>query len=157
LLVRAATHADDVTDALKVVNAADDVLDAANAVDNALDAGNALKKPVVIGENMAGRVNPYAHSIGAETIDDWLAGRTWTQELNDQFIATVKEEGREVIDIGPDFDRRLRNGLDPTDPLGRPPSPIYGRERQQLLGYENYQRRYERFWKYGGGVPGWDY
>jgi RHS repeat-associated protein len=42
LLVRAATHADDVTDALKVVNAADDVLDAANAVDNALDAGNAF-------------------------------------------------------------------------------------------------------------------
>jgi hypothetical protein len=42
LLVRAATYADDVTNALKVVNAADDVLDAANAVDNALDAGNAF-------------------------------------------------------------------------------------------------------------------
>ncbi len=41
MLVRAATHADDVTDALKVVNAADDVLDAAHAMDNALEAGNA--------------------------------------------------------------------------------------------------------------------
>ncbi|MGC8787636.1 MAG: polymorphic toxin-type HINT domain-containing protein [Anaerolineae bacterium] len=42
MLVRTAAHADDVTDALKVVNAADDVLDAAHAVDNTLEAGHAL-------------------------------------------------------------------------------------------------------------------
>ena len=77
--------------------------------------------------------------------------------MNDAFIETVKKEGREVIDIGPDFNRRLRYRLDPTDPLGRPPSAVYGRERRQLLGYEHYHRVYKRFWKYGGGVPGLDY
>ena len=39
-------------------------------------------KPVVIGENMKKRVEPYARRIGAETINDWLAGRKWTLELN---------------------------------------------------------------------------
>ncbi|MBO9371239.1 MAG: RHS repeat-associated core domain-containing protein [Chloroflexi bacterium] len=114
------------------------------------------KPPIVIGENME-RVRRYAQKIGAETIDDWLGGRKWTPELNDEFINTVKREGREVVDIGPDFNRRLRYRLDPTDHLGRPPSIVYGRERRQLSGYPNYRRVYERFWKYGGGVPGLDY
>jgi RHS repeat-associated protein len=114
------------------------------------------KPPIVIGENME-RVRRYAQKIGGETIDDWLGGRKWTPELNDEFINTVKREGREVVDIGPDFNRRLRYRLDPTDPLGRPPSIVYGRERRQLSGYPNYRRVYERFWKYGGGVPGLDY
>jgi hypothetical protein len=38
-------------------------------------------KPVVIGENME-RVKAYARRIGAETIDDWLAGRQWSLKLN---------------------------------------------------------------------------
>ena len=54
----------------------------------------APRKPVVIGENMK-RVNQYAHNIGGETIDGWLAGRKWTQELNDEFVATMRVQGRE--------------------------------------------------------------
>jgi RHS repeat-associated protein len=113
--------------------------------------------PVVIGENMKDRVIPYAKRIGAETIDDWLAGRAWTPQLNDEFIAAIKAEGREIIDIGPDFERRLRYRLDPSDPRGRPPSIIYSRERQQLRGYPKHHRVYQRFGKYWGGVAGLDY
>ena len=87
------------------------------------------KKTVIIGENMK-RVNQYADRIGGETIDGWLAGRKWTQELNDEFIATMKAQGREIKDIGPDFSRRLRNRIDPSQ--GRPPSSVYGAERSRL-------------------------
>ena len=104
--------------------------------------------PVVVGENMAGRVNPYAESIGAETIDDWLGGRNWDQELNEQFISDMKAQNRQIIDLGPDFERRS---------LGVPPSSVYGSERQQMLNYANYERVYQRFGKYSGGVPGFDF
>jgi len=97
---------------------------------------------------MAGRVNPYAESIGAETIDDWLGGRNWDQELNEQFISDMKAQNRQIIDLGPDFERRS---------LGVPPSSVYGSERQQMLNYANYERVYQRFGKYSGGVPGFDF
>src|SRR5690554_5375917 len=41
----------------------------------------AERAPVIIGENMK-RVNSYAGRVGGETIDGWLAGRKWTQQLN---------------------------------------------------------------------------
>jgi len=162
---KAINAADTAADAAKLLNAADTVADTAKLAETAAShtddvVGAALmagKKPVVIGENMAGRVNPYAKSIGAETIDDWLGGRTWTQKLNDEYIATVKSQQREVIDIGPDFDRRLQHRIDPTNPSGRPPSSAYGSERRQLLGYDNYRRAFERLGKYEGGLPGFDY
>jgi RHS repeat-associated protein len=113
----------------------------------------AANAPVIIGENMS-RVNAYAGRVGGETIDGWLAGRKWTQQLNDEFIATMKAQGRQFQDIGPDFGRRLQNGIDPN--LGRPPSSVYGGERQSLLDYGNYQRLYDRTGKYQGGVPGLD-
>lgn len=116
-------------------------------------AAGARNAPVVIGENMD-RVNSFSKNVGGYTIDDWLGGRQWTSDLNDEFIATMKAQGRDFIDIGPDFNRRLLNRVDPT--LGRPPSAIYGGERQQLLNYENYWRMYERTGKYQGGVPGFD-
>ncbi|HOV48078.1 MAG TPA: RHS repeat-associated core domain-containing protein [Anaerolineae bacterium] len=155
VLAEAASHADEVVDVAQAANRLDDTMDVLRGVENAAEAAG-HRSPTVIGENME-RVRRYAKQIGGETIDDWLAGRTWTRELNDEFIAAVNKEGREVIDIGPDFDRRLRHCLDPADPLGRPPSLVYGSERRQLLGYENYRRAYGRFWKYGGGVPGLDY
>jgi len=111
------------------------------------------KTPVIIGENM-NRVNAYAGKFGGETIDGWLAGRKWTQPLNDEFIATMKAQGRQFQDLGPDFGRRLQNRIDPS--LGRPPSSVYGGERQSLLDYGNYQRLYDRAGKYQGGVPGFD-
>ena len=100
------------------------------------------------------RVNRYADEVGGETIDSWLNGRKWTQELNDEFIDTMKAQGREFKDIGPDFSRRLRNRVDPSQ--GRPPSDVYGGERRQLLDYDNYEKLYERSGKYDGGVLGFD-
>ncbi|TAN84046.1 MAG: hypothetical protein EYR95_18135 [Phormidium sp. SL48-SHIP] len=113
----------------------------------------AANKTVVIGENMK-RVNRYADNFGGTTIDTWLNGRKWTPQLNDDFIATMKAQGREIKDIGPDFSRRLRNRANPSQ--GRPPSDIYGGERRELLDYDNYQRLYERSGRYEGGVPGFD-
>jgi len=53
-------------------------------------------------------------------------------------------EERIIINIGPDFKRRLRYRIAPKDPIGRPPSSVYGRERKQLLGYDNYIKAYFR-------------
>jgi hypothetical protein len=113
----------------------------------------APKSPVIIGENMK-RVNGYAGKVGGETIDGWLAGRKWTQQLNDEFVSTMRAQGRQIQDIGPDFSRRLRNRADPTQ--GRPPNSVYGTERRDLLDYSNYERLDERSGKYEGGVPGFD-
>jgi RHS repeat-associated protein len=112
--------------------------------------------PVVLGENMVGRVTPYARGIGAETIVDWLGGRQWTQQLNDAYISFLKSEGRRVIDIGPDFGRRLQFKMNP--PTDRSPRPVYESERENLLqgGQANYAKRFERTGKYEGGVRGFD-
>jgi len=112
------------------------------------------RAPVVLGENMAGRVTPYARSIGGETIVDWLAGREWTQQLNDEFIRTIMAEGREIIDIGPDFGRRLQFKLNP--PKDRGGRPVYESERQILGAYHQRRQVYIRTGKYSGGVPGLD-
>ena len=101
-------------------------------------------KPVVIGENMKTRVEPYARRIGAETIDDWLAGRKWTLELNAVWVQEMMKQGRRVIDIGPDFARRAK---------GVAPSTAYGLERRLLKGYLNYERRFLRWRKLRGGNP----
>ena len=100
-------------------------------------------KPVVIGENMQ-RVKAYARRIGAETIDDWLAGRKWTLELNKAWIRQMMREGRRVIDIGPDFARRADTGK---------VSQVYGLERRLLKGYPYYERQFLRWRKLRGGNP----
>ena len=115
--------------------------------------GAANKAPVIIGENMV-RVNSYAGKVGGETIDGWLNGRKWTPDLNEEFIDAMKADGRQFMDIGPDFSRRLQNRIDPG--FGRPASTIYGNERQQLLDYSNYEKLFQRTGKYQGGVPGFD-
>jgi len=101
-------------------------------------------KPVVIGENMKTRVGPYARRIGAETIDDWLAGRKWSLELKEVWIRQMMREGRRVIDIGPDFARRADTGR---------VSKVYGLERRLLKGYPYYERRFLRWRKLRGGNP----
>jgi hypothetical protein len=108
-------------------------------------------KPVVIGENMK-RVEAYARRIGAETINDWLAGRKWSLELNAVWVHEMKEQGRRVIDIGPHFERRWRfiKGLE----KGQPPSDVYALERRLLKGYPLYEKHFIRGGRYGGGVPG---
>jgi hypothetical protein len=93
---------------------------------------------------MKKRVEPYARMIGAETIDDWLAGRKWTLELNAVWVQEMMEQGRRVIDIGPDFARRAK---------GVAPYTAYGLERRLLKGYLNYERRFLRWRKLRGGNP----
>lgn len=66
----------------------------------------------------------------------------------------MKAQGRQFQDIGPDFARRLQNRINPN--FGRPPSSVYGGERQSLVDYGNYQRLYGRMGKCQGGVPGLD-
>lgn len=66
----------------------------------------------------------------------------------------MKAQGREIIDIGPDFAERLRHRKNPA--VGRSPSRHYGRERKQLLDYDDYRREYIRTGKYQGGVPNLD-
>jgi hypothetical protein len=149
--VGALSHADDAATA--TATGVRESIEEASSVLAKEGGGVAKSAPVIVGENMK-RVNSYAGKVGGETIDGWLAGRTWTQKLNDEFISTMKVQGRQIQDIGPDFGRRLQNRVDPN--LGRPASPIYGGERQQLLDYGNYQQLYQRTGKYQGGVPGFD-
>jgi RHS repeat-associated protein len=112
------------------------------------------RAPVVLGENMDGRVMPYARSVGAETIRDWLAGREWSQQLNDEYIRTIRSENREILDIGPDFGRRLAWKLDPSK--ASPFRPVYESERELLRGYDKRKQLYERHGPFGG-VPGLDF
>ena len=111
-------------------------------------------KPVVIGENMD-RVEAYARMIGAETINDWLAGRKWSLELNEVWGREMMKQGRRVYDIGPDFARRLKRfAVIRAGKQGVPPpiSEAYNLERQILKGYPNYIKRYIRTGRWEGYV-----
>lgn len=68
--------------------------------------GATVLPPVVIGENMAGRVLPFANQIGAETyqpgpylnfVDSMQQQQAWIQQ--------VASQSRAIIDIGPDLAR----------------------------------------------------
>lgn len=39
----------------------------------------------------------------------------------------------------------------------RPDAPAYNLERKELAGYERYQKVFERYGRYRGGVPGLDW
>jgi hypothetical protein len=99
---------------------------------------------VVIGENMA-RVRAYARQVGAETFEGtgMAANRAWIQK--------ARAEGKEIIDIGPDFGRRLERQLQGATPG----SPFYEMERREVG--EAAVKVFERSGKFQGGVPGLDY
>ncbi|NNL81732.1 MAG: hypothetical protein HKO67_14690 [Flavobacteriaceae bacterium] len=141
------------TDAPKTTSTQQNRTVVSSDTNTATDGNAASNSPSVIGENMK-RVNQYAKDVNGQTIDDWLDGREWTQQLNDEFIATMKAEGRDIKDIGPDFSRRLINRIDSSQ--GRNPSAVYGTERRDLLDYDRYEQLYERTGKYQGGIPGFD-
>jgi hypothetical protein len=65
----------------------------------------------------------------------------------------MRAEGREIIDIGPHFRRRLDRALDGI----RPDSEAYNLERRILQGYEEYHKVFHRSGKHWGGVPGLDW
>lgn len=93
------------------------------------------KPPLVIGEGMKSRVVPYAKAIGAEYYRG--AGPNVPEsaylEHNRQMIRAAMEEGRQIIDIGPNPTRP--NYPDPT-------SPNYAMELQEIARarYKNYVR-----------------
>jgi len=104
------------------------------------------RPPVVIGENVQGRIIRGAAKYGAERYQPG-PGVTDLMEDNRAWVRQMMAEGREFIDLGPDFGRRGK---------GVAPSPFYGMERQELKGYANYAKAFDRYGKYRGGVPGLD-
>lgn len=138
-----ANTADMAADTIKAVNKVDDVVDVAKKV------------PVVIGENMK-RVKDYAKKIGGEVynpkiIEDYIPAIHDPISLkeNKQWIKKMIDEGREIIDIGPDFI---------TNRPVKGPSRWYELERKILkqTGYGNYRKDFVRFHKKIGGVSGFD-
>jgi RHS repeat-associated protein len=63
------------------------------------------KKPVVMGENVKGRIKPFAEQNGY----DYYKPRNWNMPNNRRWIKTKKKEGREIIDIGIDPRRKRRS------------------------------------------------
>ncbi|MGH8614353.1 MAG: RHS repeat domain-containing protein, partial [Gammaproteobacteria bacterium] len=118
---------------------------AARAADTVGDAVRLEKEAVVIGENMK-RVEKYAAKIGADSFksEGMNANRVWIQQ--------AKGNGKQVIDIGPHFERRA----DRIHRGSRPDSPFYNMERSETRGYEGYEKVFERTGKNSGGAPGVD-
>ena len=99
-----------------------------------------------------GRVQSYADKVGGQTINDFIPSNQWSMEANKAWVQQMRTEGRQIIDIGPDFARRaqrVQQGI-------RPDAPAYNLERMDLNGYGGYQSIFERTGKYSGGVPGFD-
>lgn len=102
-----------------------------------------------MGENVK-RVKQYADEVGGHAYNPWKNDPfdfDLGMKRNERWINNMMKEGREIIDIGPDFSRRS---------LGREPSPFYNMERSQVKGYENYKKVFERDGRLSGGVPGLD-
>ena len=111
---------------------------------------NAAKKPpIIIGENM-NRVKEYADQVGGHAYKPWKLD-PWdpatAMRRNERWILDQRRAGREVIDIGPDFERRATTGYI---------SDFYEMERRNLTGYDNYQKVFERSGS-TGGVQGLDF
>jgi len=107
------------------------------------------RKPIIVGENMK-RVKEYADKVGAHAYRPWKNDPFdfgLGMKRNERWIKDQIRAGREVIDIGPDFQRRAATGRN---------SPFYEMERRNLDGYENYRKVFERSGQ-TGGVPGLDF
>jgi len=104
-----------------------------------VDRNAPKSRPVVIDENMD-RVEAYASRVGADTFQGTgiEANRLWIQD--------ARSSGRQVIDIGPDFDRRLQRRKKGV----RQDGPFYNMERMETMGYKNHLKDFERTGKYAG-------
>ncbi|MEG1179300.1 MAG: hypothetical protein RSD42_02700 [Oscillospiraceae bacterium] len=113
------------------------------------DVSTVSKSPIIMGENMK-RVKQYAAEFGGHAYNPWKNDPLdfdLGMKRNKRWINDMTKDGREIIDIGPDFSRRS---------LGRDPSPFYNMERSQVKGYDNYKKVFERDGRIFGGVPGLD-
>lgn len=111
----------------------------------------AKKAPIIMGENME-RVSKYANKVGGETINDFVPSNQWSMQANKEWVQQMRAEGRDIIDVGPDFARRAQRAQQGI----RPDAPAYNLERMELDGYAGYQGVFERTGKHSGGVPGLD-
>ena len=137
------TGVGEVTRGLKVANTAYETLDTAGDIAKA-----GKKAPIVIGENMK-RVRQYADEIGGHAYRPWKNDPfdyDLAMKRNKRWINDMMDEGREIIDIGPDFARRR---------AGVAPSAFYNMERSQLKGYSNYKKAFSRHGTYGGLFGEW--
>ncbi len=97
------------------------------------------------------RVREYANRIGGHAYRPWR-NEPFDFDLalqrNARWIKDQMKQGREIIDIGPDFARRSATGRR---------SPFYELERRLIReqNYERYRKVFERFGQ-RGGVPGLD-
>ena len=122
---------------------------ACEAIDTAGDITKVGKKaPVIIGENMK-RVRKYAKEIGGHAYQPWKNvpfDYNLEMKRNTRCINDMMAEGREIIDIGPDFARR-RTGVAPSD--------FYNMERSQVKGFAKYTKAFTRKGIYGGVWGEW--
>ena len=127
-LIPFVTGVGEVTRGIRIANGA------CEAIDTAGDIAKAGKKaPIIIGENMK-RVRQYAKEIGGHAYQPWKNvpfDYNLAMKRNKRWINDMMAEGREIIDIGPDFARR-RTGVAPSD--------FYNMERSQVKGYANYTK-----------------
>ncbi|GIV17359.1 MAG: hypothetical protein KatS3mg022_2794 [Armatimonadota bacterium] len=99
--------------------------------------------------------------IGAETISDYISDAAWEgakragglealKALNRRWIEQMMQQGRRIIDIGPDFAEKRIRGIR---------SPFYELERRALRerGYPFYSKVFRRSGRFSGGVPGLDF
>jgi hypothetical protein len=72
-------------------------------------------------------------------------------EANRLWIRAARQEGKAIIDVGPDFGRRLERYLQGV----RPDSPFYNMERMEAG--EAVRSIFKRLGRFQGGVPGLDF
>ncbi|HEY7585489.1 MAG TPA: hypothetical protein VH866_03160 [Candidatus Deferrimicrobiaceae bacterium] len=91
----------------------------------------------VVGEDMKGRVLPYARELEARgfRVETFRPSRglslSEALEENAQWVRNLRAEGVPIFDIGPSPLRPMYPG---------PTSPVYARELQEVAGYWNYWR-----------------
>ncbi len=142
-----------------ILNAADDLAGGRAALTRGARQASRELKPVVIGEDMAQRVKPYAKRKGYLTIEDFIPETVWQEAfargeaealaLNRRWIMRMMGEGRLIIDIEPSMSRRVLKGI--------PASKFYELERRLIRGYPHYRKEFLRFGKRIYGVPGLDF
>lgn len=97
------------------------------------------------------RVQQFADKVGGHAYRPWKLESfdfDLAMSRNQRWIDDQIRQGRTIIDIGPDFNRRS---------IGSPPSPFYNMERSRLDGYEGYIKAFIRTGRNSGGVPGLDF
>ncbi len=132
LASKAINAADTAADTAKLLNAADAAGDAAklaNKADNVADAAQLSQVPArqvtILGENMAGRVQPYAQATGARTLD-LVSAQDWAKMSPKQRYHANDGALRKRIKEGDAFEYI---GRDPLRPAGL-------REKFDLTGSE---------------------